>query len=177
MFALSVSELEKLLKGLVIISSAPDSSWIAESINTIKKYNLPDVSKAIKKMNDEPTDNNLKLLFYECIPYLFEPNQIAAGKVILEQNQYNIMTRLWGHNIFHPQFKYQWIPDKLPTLIIGSSSDKTLPMLLFTRAKEFQKSNIKMVDLQDVGHYPWLAKFDEISNLMLEFMVLVANKS
>lgn len=43
MFALTIDSLEELLTGLVIMNSAPNSSWTGLLKETATKYNLPDL--------------------------------------------------------------------------------------------------------------------------------------
>ncbi|HJD55564.1 MAG TPA: alpha/beta hydrolase [Rickettsia endosymbiont of Pyrocoelia pectoralis] len=165
MFALTIGDLENLLTGLVIINSAPNSSWIELIKDTATKYNLPDLTDDINELYKNPTDEQLKTFFYANIPYIFCEHEISEGKKILELCSYSITTRLWANQNFYNSYKYSWIPNKLPTLIIGSRDDKLLPIKLFLENTEWSQPhpNINIIELHNTGHFPWLSCFTQIN--------------
>ncbi|QQV75234.1 hypothetical protein H6P87_00783 [Rickettsia tillamookensis] len=163
MFALTIDSLEKLLVGLVIMNSAPDNSWIGLIKEAATKYNLPDISNDLKELYTNPTDHQLKKFFYANIPYIFCEHEITEGTKILELSPYNIKTRIWGDQEFHNWYQHSWIPEKLPTLIIGSHDDRLLPIKLFLGNTEWSRPNIKIIELHGTGHFPWLSCFDRIN--------------
>lgn len=165
MFALTIDSLEKLLAGLVIINSAPDNSWMGLIEETAVKYKLPNLAEDIKKLYENQTNDQLKKFFYANIPYLFCEHEVPEGKQLLEISSYNIKTRIWGDQEFHNLYKYSWIPNKLPTLIIGSHDDKLLPIKLFLENTEWSQphSNINIIELHNTGHFPWPSCFDRIN--------------
>ncbi|WP_341789008.1 MULTISPECIES: alpha/beta hydrolase [unclassified Rickettsia] len=163
MFALTIDNLENLLTGLVIMNSAPNSSWMELLQKTATKYNLPDLTNDINELYTNPTDDQLKAFIYANIPYIFCEHEIPAGKELLELCSYNIKTRIWASQNFYNSYKYSWIPSKLPTLIIGSHDDRSLPIELFLKDKEWSRPNIKIVELRNTGHFPWLSCFDQIN--------------
>ncbi|MGX6960684.1 MAG: alpha/beta fold hydrolase [Rickettsia endosymbiont of Pentastiridius leporinus] len=157
MFALTIDSLEKLLTGLVIMSSAPDNAWLELLKETANEYNLPDITDDIKKLYANKTDKQLKEFFYANIPYLFCEHEIPAGRDLLDSSSYNVKTKIWGDLEFHKSYKYSWIPKELPTLIIGSHDDRLLPIKLFLENTEWARPNINIVELHNTGHFPWLS--------------------
>ncbi|MCC8378145.1 MAG: alpha/beta hydrolase [Rickettsia endosymbiont of Graphium doson] len=85
----------------------------------------------------------------------------------MEISSYSVKTKIWGDQKFHSSYKYSWIPSKLPTLIIGSNDDRLLPIELFLKDEEWSRTNIKIVELYNTGHFPWLSCFDQINEELL----------
>jgi pimeloyl-ACP methyl ester carboxylesterase len=170
MFALTIPELEKLLTGLVIISSAPDKRWMQEFELTIKTYDLPALGNTGIAFSKEPTDDNLRLAFIERIPYLFLPHEIKVGKELLKATVYNAVTRIWAYQHFHPNYAYTWYPQTLPTIIIGSKDDRLLPIKLFLEQEEWHRDNIQFLVLEGTGHFPWLSCFSSIQEILVRIV-------
>lgn len=163
MFSLTINNLEELLTGLVIMNSAPNNAWLELLKETANTYSLPDITDDIKELYENQTDDQLKKFFYANIPYLFCEHEIPAGRHLLEISSYSVKTKIWGDQKFHNSYKCSWIPNKLPTLIIGSHDDRLLPIKLFSENTEWYRPNIKIVKLYDTGHFPWLSCFDQIN--------------
>lgn len=163
MFTLTIPEIEKLVLGLVLISSTPDHRWMMELGKAQKTYNLPDISYAASQFYGAPTDERLRLLFDATVPYLFATHEIEAGQEILGMSPYNARTKLWADQNFHPFYKCNWVPNTLPTIIIGSDEDRLLPVKFFKDQKEWSKENITIIQLENTGHFPWLSHFDIIN--------------
>ncbi|GAA5252433.1 hypothetical protein KNCP2_07210 [Candidatus Rickettsia kedanie] len=164
MFSLTIDNLENILTGLVIMSSTPNNPWTKETAN---KYNLSDIINDINELYANPTDDQLKTFFYANIPYIFCEHEIPVGKQLLALCSYNIKTRIWASQNFYNSYKYSWIPNKLPTLIIGSHDDKSLPIKLFSENTKWSRSNIKIIELYDTGHFTWLSCFERINEELL----------
>jgi pimeloyl-ACP methyl ester carboxylesterase len=171
MLALTIPELENIAEGLVIMNSGPNNSWINELNVTQQKNNLPNILDDTVRFYKNPTDKNLHKLFIACIPYLFHPSEIKSGQEIIENSSFNANSRLWADQYFHPTYKNTWIPKTLPTLIIGSTNDNLLPSLLFEREKAFIKENIKIVTLNQTGHFPWITHLELINKLFENFKI------
>jgi len=169
MFALTIPELESYIKGLIIISSAPNKGWMLELANSTKHYNLPDLSSSLKEFYKNPVDENLKNIFYATKAYLFLPHEIEKGNVILETTPFNGKSRMWADLNFHPIYEHKWIPQTLPTLIIGSKDDRLLPSKLMEQQKGFHRPNIEFLTLQNAGHFPWISEFKAIEDALILF--------
>ncbi len=170
MFALTVPELENILKGLVIINSAPSHNWQKVLADTATTYNLPNITNEVKALYNNPTDEQLKLLFQATIPYLFLQHEVQLGNDLLEISAYNVKTRIWADQYFHKTYTHSWIPNMLPTLIIGSHDDRLLPIKLFLQDEEWLRQNIKIVELRNTGHFPWLSYLTLVNEKMLDFV-------
>ncbi|MBN8827125.1 MAG: alpha/beta hydrolase [Sphingobacteriia bacterium] len=171
MFTLTIPELESKLTGLIIMNSAPDKSWMETLGKTAIEYKLPNINETYMQFYINPTDKNVENIFYASIPYLFLPHEEQQGRELLEVYSYNTQARLWGDTVFHPSYKYKWSPKELPTILIGSKDDRLLPIKLFDDYNDFNRENIQKVILEDAGHFPWLSKFDEINDVISDFII------
>jgi pimeloyl-ACP methyl ester carboxylesterase len=170
MLALSVRELEEVAAGLVILNSTPDNSWITNLAITAQLYNLPSTTIASFNLVNNPIDENLRLVFDACIPYLFAPDEIDLGLKLLDQCSFNAKTYLHLYQDFIPNFHHTWTPQNLPTLIIGSTGDKILPIKLFADNPNFARANITITELENNSHFPWLSDFAKLNTAFLEWM-------
>lgn len=168
MFTLTIPEIENLVHGLVLISSVPDHRWMMELGNTQKVHKLPDISYSAAQFYGAPTDERLKLLFEATAPYLFASHEMQDGKEILDISPYNARAKLWADQNFHPFYKSSWIPNILPTIIIGSNEDRLLPIKFFHDQKDWDKENITILQLENTGHFPWLSHLDSINDALLK---------
>ncbi|AZL15760.1 alpha/beta fold hydrolase [Rickettsiales endosymbiont of Stachyamoeba lipophora] len=173
MFALTITELENILAGLIIMNAAPDKSWMKELGKTAKNYNFLDESKIFEQFYSNPTNENAEKIFYSSIPYLFLPHEEQEGRELLKHCFYNAQAKLWGDTVFHPNYEYKWYPKELPTLLIGSTDDRLLPIKLFDGYEDFVRPNIQKIVFEDTGHFPWLTKFEEINDVMLDFVMSI----
>ncbi len=62
----------------------------------------------------------------------------------------------WLKRADNTNFSARWVPENIPTLIIGASDDCITPITLFEKDKRFSKKNISIETIQDAGHFPWL---------------------
>ena len=103
---------------------------------------------------------------------MFLPHETEEGNVILEATPFNGKSRMWGDLNFHPIYEYKWIPQTLPTLIIGSKDDRLLPSKLMEQQKDFHRPNIEFLTLQNAGHFPWISEFKAIEKSIVHFIAL-----
>ncbi len=177
MFALTIPELENLISGLVIMSSAPDAGWIKELVNSKEKYDLPDTSAVISQFYSAPTDENFKVLCEAQKPYLFTRQELEEGQKILDACSYNAKAKLWVDQNFHMTYQHNWCPTNIPTVIIGSKDDRLLPIKLFLDQDEWVRDNIQILKLENTGHFPFLSCFGLIDEALskLADKVLIGN--
>jgi pimeloyl-ACP methyl ester carboxylesterase len=69
---------------------------------------------------------------------------------------------------FYAEIK--WIPQRIPTLIIGGSEDFITPLAVFEQASQFQRENIQMITIPSAGHFPWLEQSDLVHNALQSFL-------
>ena len=67
-------------------------------------------------------------------------------------------------------FSAKWVPENIPTLIIGASEDCITPITLFENDKRFSRNNIHIEKIQDAGHFPWLEKMEVVKGKFKSFI-------
>lgn len=156
MFPLLFTQLEQLLKGFVILNSAP-SLWLEEANKCAKENNIPLLAEPMAEFEKNPNPDTFKTALLACAHYYFPKNNLEMGKKLLEQIPFNYLAAVWWLKKAHEiNFSAKWIPQNVPTLILGSSHDFITPYSLFENDKRFNRKNITMNKIQNAGHFPWL---------------------
>lgn len=164
-------ELENLLTGFVVLNSVPtlQSELFSKCAN---EHNLPSLSEAQALFVKEPSLDNLKALYLFETPYFFSPKNRTQGiEKIVEKLEFCIPTEHWwykeGAQIYS---EIEWVPQKISTLIIGGSDDFITPLGIFKEDPRFNRDNIKIVDIEDAGHFPWMEKPDALNDALELFV-------
>ena len=63
-----------------------------------------------------------------------------------------------------------WIPEKVPVLIIGGSHDFLTPLSLFEQDLRFHRNNIEIVNIPNAGHFPSDEQPDLIKDAFYSFI-------
>ncbi|MFF7228149.1 hypothetical protein [Streptomyces sioyaensis] len=87
MFMLSVPELEGLLTGMVLLSSAPHAGWRADFARYAETHPLPDVTTAAERCARQPDDHHLRALTLAAAPWNFRPSALADGRALLARSR------------------------------------------------------------------------------------------
>jgi len=161
-YPLFFPELETILKGLVILSSSPVlPSLPTQSIYDFEKIarenDLPFGDEIVTDFLNNPNLNTLTTLYLSVVPYEFPAENIIQGIDLAKNIIANIDTSFWwltdGVNKY---VTITWIPEKLPTLIVGGSRDFSTPLCLFEKDLRFKRNNIEIISIPDAGHFPWM---------------------
>lgn len=156
MFPLLFPELENYLKGLVILNSAP-SLWMEEAVAYSKQFDLPDLSKEMQAFTLNPNQETFNVALDACMPYYFSKESLERGRSLLSQVPFSYKPAVWWQRkAIELNFSAKWIPQKVPTLIVGSKYDCMCPFSLFERDKRFQRPNVELLFIEDAGHAIWL---------------------
>ena len=170
MFALAAEELQKKLKGLVLMTSAPDMSWQKE----ISLPPLPEADQAEEIYRRNPNNSDLKKCILAGAPRMFFTKKgLEEGVKFFSQLPYNYETWQWAEEHFDPAYRAKWIPKDIPTLILSGEKDIAIPIKYFAGKPEFQRNNILLKEIENAGHFPWMdnplaviAAFDEYVSLI-----------
>ncbi len=156
MFPLLFPELENSLKGLIILNSAP-GLWMEEAVAYSKQFNLPDFTKEMQEFILNPNQETFKIALNACMPYYFPSHTLEKGTELLSHIpcQY-LPTVWWQKKAVELNFSAKWIPQNVPTLIVGSKYDCICPFSLFEKDERFQRSNIELFFVEDAGHLIWV---------------------
>ena len=173
MFALTVPKLEDTLTGFIIMDSASNKDWVAGLSERAKKYHLPDACSLQATYQHNKSDNSLKTFTNACWQYFMSARVECEAKMILSRLPYNHKAYDWAEENFHPSYQVRWIPQKLPTLVLGGEYDMITPIELFQSDSRFQRDNIAIKIIPDASHFPWAEqpKFVEktLQNFALSF--------
>lgn len=172
MFALSVKEIANIIKGLVLIGSAPDASWQQEFGRYAKEHATPEIEALLKAYEDHPNNETLKNAVVASVAYSFTPQSYEAGKKCLASMSYNYLASMWAAKNFEQGYDAQWIP-QIPTLILSGSEDHITPIKLFQSETRFQRTNIILKEIHNAGHFPWVENPKQVASEFMKFSVTV----
>jgi pimeloyl-ACP methyl ester carboxylesterase len=170
MYVLASPNLKKLLKGLVLMDTAPDASWQDGYLKYCKANPLQEMDALQKIYVNNKTVENLKKLTLASLPSIFTPAGLSAGRLLFEKLPYNVESCEWSDKHFDKTYQTLWVPDNIPTLIFAGDQDNIVPLTYFEKSQDFQKTNIVMRRIQDAGHFPWIEKPKQVRSLFEEFL-------
>jgi pimeloyl-ACP methyl ester carboxylesterase len=75
----------------------------------------------------------------------------------------------WLRKIVEISYNATWIPQKVPTLIIGGEFDGITPFEVFKNDTRFDRANIEKAFIKNAGHFPYVEQPDIIKSLFKEF--------
>lgn len=163
-------QLENILKGFVILNSVPTlNSNVFEQC--AKDHNLPSRERYITAFRNSPSLSTAKDLYMAGIPYCFPIENRDTGKKLMENLSFNVAPGYWWYSSGAKQYaKIRWIPEHLPTLIIGASHDFLTPICLFKQDKRFERNNIDIITIPNAGHFPWVEEPTLVGDAVRDFV-------
>ncbi len=156
MYVLSTPELEELLEGLVLLDSAPDAGWQTSFEKVVKRFPIPALETLQEKYKKDPGNQTLKELTIASAPYLFTKEGLAAGIKMLSSLIYSDGAYRWSAEHFDRTYRAKWIPQAIPTMILGGERDLITPLRLFAEAAQFHRHHIEIKSIKNAGHFPWI---------------------
>lgn len=169
MYALATARLEGLLNGLVLMDSAPDSSWQQMFMDYVSEHPIDRLKELEQQYIACPNNDTLKKMVLASISYSFLTDGLNNDLSFLDDLPYNHETCDWSAQNFDSTYKYKWIPEKIPTLIFAGDKDRITPLTLFRDLNEFQHDNILIKTISNSGHFPWIDNLDEVKSVFLEY--------
>jgi pimeloyl-ACP methyl ester carboxylesterase len=157
MYLLAVPELEELLLGLALISSAPDSSWLPAFFELARRHPLPGVAEATARFEADPSNENLRAISVLSAGYNFGSGFVEAGAGLLSRLPYNLAAVEWSAEHFEPTYGARWWPRDLPTLIVSGSDDRIVDQTLWDEER-FNGPNIIRRRIDGGAHFPWIER-------------------
>lgn len=154
-YLLSTPELATRLVGLVLISTAPDASWMPVYEAMVAEHPLPGVRTATARYESDPTNENLRDVAVESAPWNFLESRVGAGKEMLSRMPYNQDAVAWSAENFDRAYRSAWWPTSLPTLIVSGSEDRIVTQSLWQPSR-FRTANVIWRVIADAGHFPWV---------------------
>ncbi|MBP7074142.1 MAG: alpha/beta hydrolase [Rhabdochlamydiaceae bacterium] len=156
MLPLLYPDLETILAGCIILNSAP-VLWQEEAVAYSKQFDLPDLTSDMHAFIQTPNQETFDGALNACMPYYFPKETLEKGRKLLSQLPFSYRAAVWGQvKALEGKLLAQWIPQQVPTLIIGSKYDCICPFSLFTKDERFRRKNIRLLFIEDAGHCPWV---------------------
>lgn len=169
MYALATPALENVLTGLVLMDSAPDSSWQQIYLDYVKTHPIPEVESLYTIYAKNPNNEVLKEITLCSTPYLFTQEGLKKDISFLDDLPYNFRTCEWSAQYFDKDYKAKWIPKNMHTLIFSGEDDCITPLQLFIDSIEFQNPNISIRSIKKAGHFPWIEQPEEVIKIFKEY--------
>jgi pimeloyl-ACP methyl ester carboxylesterase len=169
MFALATPELENNLLGLVLMDSAPNTSWYNSFMEYVKNHPLAEAEKLQKIYENKPSNDSLRELTIACAPYFSLPTSLDTIIEMFASLPFNYKSHLWAENNFDRTYQVKWIPKKIPTLIFSGDQDHLTPLTLFSQAEQFQRQNICIREIKNASHFPWIDNPEQVKQEFIEY--------
>ncbi|GAB3839919.1 alpha/beta fold hydrolase [Dactylosporangium cerinum] len=173
MYLLSVPELEPLLAGLVLVSSAPHAGWMTSFVEMTQEYPLPAVEAAGAVYEADPTDEHLRLVTMAAAPWNFTPAGVAAGTELLARMPCNAAAVDWSARNFDSTYASRWWPAQLPTLIVSGVRDRVVAQSLWDEPR-FRGDHVLHRWIEDAAHFPWVERPDGVRAAFHELAAVVS---
>jgi pimeloyl-ACP methyl ester carboxylesterase len=139
MLPLLAPELESKISGLIIINSAP-SLWIEESGRLFKKHKIPELPERDAFFQNKSQENYNQLL-KAYIPYYFNKAAVGRGYQLFNYLPFPVDTMLAVFGIMQEiNYNAKWVPQGVPTLIIGGDQDYINPYSLYDKDRVIAES-------------------------------------
>lgn len=154
MYLLSTPELELLLVGLVLVSSAPDASWLPAFAQMTEQDPLPGVDAATVRYESDPTNANLAAVAVASAPWNFGDATVNVGAEFLAAMPYNGAAVAWSATNFDHDYAHTWWPTRIPTLVVSGEGDRIVTQELWNDPR-FAGENVQHVRIERGAHFPW----------------------
>lgn len=156
MLPLLFEECEKILKGLVILNSAP-SLWMEEAQNYAKQFDLPDLSIEMNNFVKNPNQKTFDEALKACFPYYFPEKTLKKGAKVFEGLPFAYKPAVWWQKkALEISYSAKWIPKQVPTILVGGKYDCICPFYIFEKDERFQRKNIQKCFIENAGHLGWV---------------------
>lgn len=175
MFALATAKLENLLSGLVLISTAPDSSWLPAFLEYVAKHPSEELEKWQKKYTSKPSNEYFREFVRAILPYWSATKGLPKLIPLLDKIAFNYQAYEWYNKNFQPSYKLKWYPREIPTLILAGDEDHITPLILFSKSKNFKRKNILIHEIKKSGHFPWMDNPKQVILVFEEYCRLLNN--
>lgn len=174
MYLLSTPALEEVLSGLVLVSTAPNASWLPTFVAMTEANPLPAVATATAHYEANPTDFNLGRIAVASAQWNFSAGFVEAGAQFLERMPYNGAAVDWSDKNFDHTYESTWWPDQLPTLIISGSDDRIVDQSLWDTAR-FKGAHVLRRIIDGGAHFAWMENPGAVREAFSDFAARIVD--
>ena len=168
MYLLNTPQLETRLTGMVLVSTAPDSSWLPEFVTMTEQNPLPKVTSANAAYEADPTNARLAAIAVASAAWNFGPDTVDVGRDLLNQMPYNGPAVAWSGANFDKSYAASWWPATLPTLIISGSDDRIVTQRLWDDDR-YRGPNVTRAIIECGAHFAWIENPTAVKEALYEF--------
>ncbi|MEO7124096.1 MAG: alpha/beta hydrolase, partial [Lacisediminihabitans sp.] len=160
-YLLSIPELEHRIRGLVLVSSAPNSEWMPIFEAMAQENPLPGVNDAAERYENDPTNVTLGQLTVQAAPWSFTAESVDAGRELFARMSYNKDAVDWSDRHFDRSYVAAWWPATVPTLVVSGSADRVVTQQLWDDPR-YTGPNIRRHIIRDGAHFCWIERPDAV---------------
>lgn len=167
-YLLSVPELEPLLTGLALVSTAPDASWMPVFEEMTRAHPLSAVDAATVVYEADPTDAHLGDIAVASAAWNFRADTVERGRELLARMPYNGAAVDWSAANFDTTYVATWWPASLPTLIVSGSDDRIVIQRLWDDPR-FEGPHVTRARIEGGAHFAWIEEPEQVRAAFAEF--------
>jgi len=166
---LLLPELEDQISGFIALNSTP-SLWLEEAAKRALADKLPDLRDEMSAFTANPNSKTFETALAACMPYYFPAFSMERGQKLLLGLPFQFAAAgWWQQKAIEIAFSAKWIPQKVPMLVIGAAFDYITPYSIYENDRRFNRPNIKMVQIEQAGHLPWVEQPETVRSLFSDF--------
>lgn len=162
MFALKCPELEKELKGLILLNTSPSSIHMEISREIGKEKQLPDRAESLQHYLQAPSEEAMRQYCRESVPYWFTPQTWQTGRKMVEDIPLNDQAYQAGTALL-ADYRALWVPQQLKTLIVMGTHDFVTPPCVFEDCPSFHRPHIWLHTIPQAGHFCWVEEPKQVA--------------
>ncbi len=155
MYLLATPELERHIRGLALLDTAPDASWQPRFVEMTKRRPLPAVEAATAIYERDRRDENIAAIAVASAEWNFTERGLAAGRALLARMPYNSAAVDWSEAHFDHTYRAAWWPTTLPTLVLAGADDRIVWQGRWGEGR-FHGPNVQFETVPNAGHFPWI---------------------
>ena len=169
MYLLSTPELEMRLAGMVLISTAPNASWLPAFVAMTEQHPLPAVAAATQIYETDPTDEHLAAIAVASAAWNFGPGTVEIGRELLSRMPYNGVAVDWSDRNFDHTYAATWWPTAVPTLIVSGADDRIVTQRLWDDNR-YRGDHVTRVVIDGGAHFCWIENPAAVRQALHDFV-------
>lgn len=168
MYLLDTPELEGVLRGLVLLDTAPDAGWRPRFEEMTRAHPLPAVEAATAIYEADRRDENIAAIAVASAEWNFTPAGLSRGRDLLAGMPYSAAAVDWSDAHFDPVYRARWWPRTLPVLRLAGAEDRIVWQGGWADPR-FQTANVLDRTISGAGHFPWIENPMEVRQAFQAF--------
>ena len=155
MYLLATPGLERHVRGLALLDTAPDCSWHERFVAMTGRHPLPVVEAASAIYERDRRDENIAGIAIASAEWNFTPAGVEAGRALLARMPYNSAAVDWSDAHFDHVYRAAWWPHTLPVLVMAGADDRIVWQGGWDDPR-FRTPNALFRTIPGGGHFPWI---------------------